>query len=172
MKSHEAVVLSYTDVKVSADCTVDVEPRIVTEREFSTLNRRLHVFERILVVLTLATWYAADGALAIQIRNPSSEYMPLPRALVLGTLSTVPVESLEQLYANAVVALPRTVADVKRRNLNCVNHHHPLSWTLPLRLSSKPPFLTREVGAVRLSLSAKRLGKCTVAEATLPLPSD
>ena len=62
------------------------------------------VFEKIIVARTFATWYAADGSVAVQLANPSSDGVALPIGLCLGQLCTaVSVVTPDQLlvYINS-----------------------------------------------------------------------
>ena len=85
---HEAVVVAYTDCSPAHDSTVAVEPLIMSEREFLE-SRSSSVFEKIIVARTLATWYATDGSVAVQISKPSCDGVALPIGLCLGQLLTV-----------------------------------------------------------------------------------
>ena len=64
----------------------------MSEREFLESSRS-SVFEKIILARTLATWYAADGSVAVQITNPSCDGIALPIGLYLGQLFTVSVGS-------------------------------------------------------------------------------
>ena len=79
---HEALVVAFTDCPPAHDSTV-VEPLIMSEREFLESSSS-SVFEKIIVARTLATWYAADGSVAVQIANPSCDGVALPIGLCLG----------------------------------------------------------------------------------------
>ena len=45
------------------------------------------MFEKIIVARTLATWYAADGSVAVQIANQSNDGVALPIGYVLVSCS-------------------------------------------------------------------------------------
>ena len=92
---HEALVVAFTDCPPAHDSTVVVEPLIMSEREFLESSSP-SVFEKIIVARTLATWYAADGSVAVQIANPSCDGVALPIGLCLGQLFTVSVVTPDQ----------------------------------------------------------------------------
>ena len=70
------------------------------------------MIENIIVVRTLATWYAADGSVAVQIANPSSDGVALPIGLCLGQLFTVPVVTPGQSHVNAVTKTPDSLDEL------------------------------------------------------------
>ena len=45
--------------------------------------------QKIIVARTLATWYAADGSVAVQVADPSSYGVALPIGLCLDRLLTL-----------------------------------------------------------------------------------
>ena len=98
---HEALVVAFTDCPPAHDSTVVVEPLIMSELECLECSSS-SVFEKIIVAHTLATWYAADGLVAVQIANPSSDGVALPISLWLGHLFTVSVVTPDQLHVKAV----------------------------------------------------------------------
>ena len=110
---HEGVAVVYTDCLPSKDCTVVVEPRIVTEDEFSHDNT-LAPFKKIIVARTLATWSASDGSVVVQIANPSQDGVRLSSGLCLGHLYTVSVVTPDQLHVNAVANTPVSDEDICR----------------------------------------------------------
>ena len=69
-------------------------------------------FERVIVARTLTTWLAADGSVAVQIANPSSESLALHAGLEIGKLSSVAVVSPAQLHVHAVAAKPNTPTEI------------------------------------------------------------
>ena len=97
----------FTDCPPAHDSTVVVEPLIMSEREFLESSSS-SVFEKIIVARTLATWYAADGSVAVQISNPSCDGVALPIGLCLGQLFTVSVVTPDQLHVNAVAKTPKS----------------------------------------------------------------
>ena len=70
------------------------------------------MFEKITVDRTLATWYAADCSVAVQIANPSFDGVALPIGLYLGQLFTVSVVTPYQLHVNAVAKFPKSVEEL------------------------------------------------------------
>ena len=102
---HECLAVAYTDRLPPEDCTVVVEPRVVTEDEFHT-NTNVAPFQNIIVARTLATWHASDGSVVVQIANPSSNGVRLHPGLCLGQLSTVSVVTPDHLRVNAVANTP------------------------------------------------------------------
>ena len=108
---HEALVVAFTDCPPTHDSTVVVEPFIMSEREFLESSSS-SVFEKIIVARTLATWYAADGSVAVQIANPSCDGVALPIGLCLGQLFTVSVVTPDQLHVNAVAKTPKSVDEL------------------------------------------------------------
>ncbi len=167
---HEALAVAYTDCVPPEDCTVVVEPRIVTE-DTAVHNKSLGVFEHIIVARTLGTWNASDGSVVVQLANPSSQQVHLPDNLCLGELFTVSVVQPDQLRVNAVANTPVTDEDVRRARSELEG---PLSKAfsnttltddqrdavLDLCARFRPVF----------SLSMSELGECTIAEATFPVP--
>ena len=77
---HEAVVVDYADCPPSHDSTVVVEPLIMSELGFLECSSS-SVFGKNIVARTLATTYAADGSVAVQIANPSFDGVALPIGL-------------------------------------------------------------------------------------------
>ena len=75
---HEALVLAFTDCCPDSDCTVVVEPRLVTEEEMSRVDRPA-VFESLIVARTLSNWSAENGSAVVQVANASSESISLPK---------------------------------------------------------------------------------------------
>ena len=65
----ESLAVAYTDCLPPEDCTVVVEPRVVTEKDFSD-DGTLGPFKNILVARSLATW---SGSVVVQICNPSGD---------------------------------------------------------------------------------------------------
>ena len=76
------------------------------------------VFEKIIVARTLATWYAADGSVAVQIANPSCDGVALPIGLCLGQLFTVSVVTPDQLHINAVAKTINQLMNSFKPNLS------------------------------------------------------
>lgn len=109
----EALAVAYTDCLPPEDCSVVVEPRIVSETDLSQ-DGTLAPFENIIVARTLATWHASDGSVVVQICNPSSDNVCLPDGLCLGKLSTVSVVSPDQLHVNAVANTHVTGEEVRK----------------------------------------------------------
>ena len=81
---HEALVVALTNCPPAHDSTVVVEPVKMYERECLE-SRTSSVFENIIVARTLATGYAADGSVAVQIANPSCDGVALPIGCLLYT---------------------------------------------------------------------------------------
>ena len=73
---HSAVITAFADMKPLQDTEVIIEPRILSENEMSCDIRPVE-FERVAVARTLTTWLAADGPVAVQRANPSSESLAL-----------------------------------------------------------------------------------------------
>ena len=82
----ESLAVAYTDCLPPEDCTVVVEPRIVTEKDLSD-DATLEPFKSILVTRTLATWSASDGSVVVQICNPSGDDVCLLPGLHLGNFT-------------------------------------------------------------------------------------
>ena len=152
---HSAVITAFTDIKPLQDLKVIIEPRILSENEMPC-DSRLVEFERAIVVCTLTTWPAADGSVAVQIANPSSESLALRAGLEIGKLSSVAVESPARLHVHAVAAAPKSPTEIAAARAE-------LQQSAILDLCAK----CRPV----LSLSRAELGKCNTAEATFPLPA-
>ena len=104
---HEALVVAFTDYLPSCDCAVVSEPRIMSELKFLQSDSP-SVFEKIIVAHTFATWYAADGSVAVQVANPSSYGVALPIELCLGQLFTVSIVTPDQLHVNAIAKTPES----------------------------------------------------------------
>ena len=148
-----------------------VEPRIVTEADFAA-DGKLEPFNNIIVARTLATWHASDGSVVVQIANPSSDGVSLPPKLCLGHLSTVSVVTPDELHVNAVANTPVTDEEVRRARSDLEG---PLS-----KAFSETTFTSEQKESVLdlcakyrpvFSLSMSELGRCTIAEATFPVPS-
>ena len=92
---------------------VFVEPRNMSELEFLESGSSA-VFEKIIAARTLATWYAADGSVAVQLANPSSDGVALPISVCLGQLFTVSVVTPDQLHINAAAKTPESVDELAR----------------------------------------------------------
>lgn len=167
---HEALAVAFTDCLPPQDCTVIVEPRIVSETEISDDNS-LAAFKNIVVARTLSTWKASDGSVAVQIANPSTDGVALPVGLCLGQLFTVSVVSPDQLHVNAVANTPKTAEEIRRARSELEG---------PLKKAFADTTLTPDQQASVLDLCAKfrpvfslsmaELGRCTIAEATFPVP--
>ena len=70
------------------------------------------MLEKIIVARTLATWYAADGSVAVQVANRSTDGVALPIGLRLGQLFTVSVVTPDQLHVNPVAKTPKSVDEL------------------------------------------------------------
>ena len=58
-------------------------------------SNRQSVFAKIMVTRTVATWCTSDdGAVQVQVANPSSEHVALPAGLKLGSLSLVNITTI------------------------------------------------------------------------------
>ena len=110
---HEALAVAYTDCLPPQDCTVIVEPRIVSEADASK-DGSPAAFEKIVVARTLATWHSSDGSVAVQIANPSTDNVALLSGLCLGHLYTVSVVSPDHLHVNAVASTPQSAEEIRR----------------------------------------------------------
>ena len=117
----------HTDCLPSKDCTVVVEPRIVTEDDFSHDNT-LAPFKKAIVARTLATWSASDGSVVLQIANPSQDSVRLSPRLCLGHLYTVSVVTPYQLHVNAVANTTVSDEDIRRARSDLEG---PLSKAFP-----------------------------------------
>ena len=113
---HEGLAVVYTDCLPPEDCTVVVEPRIVTEDDFSN-DANLAPFKKIIVARTLATWHASDGYVVLQIANPFTDYAYLSPGICLGHLCTVSVVNTDQLHVNAVTNTPISDEDILPRQV-------------------------------------------------------
>ena len=83
------------------------------------MARSRQVFEKIIVARTLATWYAADGSVAVQIANPSTDDgVALPIGLCLGQLFTVSAVTPDQLHINAVAKTINQLMNSFKPNLS------------------------------------------------------
>ena len=68
--------------------------------------------EQVILARTLTTWPAADGSVAVQIANPSSESLALHAGLEIGKLPSVAVVSPAQLHVHAIAASPLTPNEI------------------------------------------------------------
>ena len=113
---HMVVVTAYTNTKPYVDTAVVVEPWLPSEPELSCSNPQ-PVFEKIMVVSAVATWCTSDGAVQVQVANPSSEHVALPAGLKLGSLSPVNITTVKRApingtsYVSSVAASPQTSTD-------------------------------------------------------------
>ena len=96
---HMVVVIAYTNTKSSVDTAVVVEPLLPSEPELPCSNPQ-SVFEKIMVARTVATWCTSDGAVQVQVANPSSEHVALPAGLKLGSLSPVNITTVKRAPSN------------------------------------------------------------------------
>ena len=110
---HEALVVAFTDCPPVKDSTVVVEPPIMSEFEFIE-SRISSGFEKIIVACTLATWYAADVSVAVQLAKRSADGVALPIGLCLGHLFKLSVVAPDQLHVNAVAKTPKSVDELAR----------------------------------------------------------
>lgn len=124
-----------------------------------------------IVARTLATWHASDGSVFVQIANPSPDGVSLLPQLCLGRLYAVSVVARDKLHVNAVANNPVSDEEVRRARSDLEG---PLS-----KAFSDSRFTTEQKEAVIdlcakyspvLSLSKSKLGRCTIAEATSPVP--
>ena len=147
----------------------------MSEREFLESSSS-SVFEKIIVARTLATWYAADGSVAVQIANPSCDGVALPIGLCLGQLFTVSVVTPDQLHVNAVAKTPKSVDELAQAKSELEGPLSKAFTNTKLTTDQKASVLDlcvryRPVFALLMS----ELGRCTNAEATFPfdtLPID
>ena len=96
------------------------------------------MFEKIVAARTLATWHAADGSVAMQIANPSSDGVALPIDLCFGRLFTVSVVTPDQLHLNAVAKTPTSFDELPQAKSPRLKVPSPkLLLTLSLRLTRK-----------------------------------
>ena len=65
---------------------------------------KLRVFERLVVARTAITWRTADGSVWLQIANPSSRGVKIPKGLTLAYLSTSTVTEKPEVQVSAVAA--------------------------------------------------------------------
>ena len=169
---HEAIVVAFTDSSPAHDSTVVVEPLIMSEREFLESSSP-SVFEKIIVARTLATWYAADGSVAVQIANPSCDGVALPIGLCLGQLFTVSVVTPDQLHVNAVAKTPKSVDELAQAKSELEGPLSKAFTNTKLTTDQKASVLDLCVRYRPVfALSMSELGCCTNAEATFPLPPD
>ena len=103
---HKALVVAFTDCPPAHDFTVGVEPLIMSALYFLESSSS-SVFVNIIVARTLATLYAADGSVSMQISNPFSDGVAVPIGLRLGRLFSVSVVTPDQLHVNAVAKTPK-----------------------------------------------------------------
>ena len=144
----------------------------MSEREFLESSSS-SVFEKIIVARTLATWYAADGSVAVQIANPSCDGVALPVGLCLGQLFTVSVVTPDQLHFNAVAKTPKSVVELAQAKSELEGPLSKAFTNTKLTTDQKayvPDLCARYRPICALSMS--ELGRCTNAEATSPLPTD
>ena len=169
---HEALVVAFTDCLPPHDCSVVVEPKIVSGENIST-EKSLIAFEKIIVARTLATWSATDGSIVVRVANPSSDGVALPINLCLGHILSVTIVSPDQLHVNAVARTPKSPTEIQNAKSELED---PLSGAFEnttLTSVEKDAVLTlcanyRPV----FSLSMSELGCCTTATVTFPLPND
>ena len=113
--THTHTHTAYTNTKPSVDTAVVVEPWLPSEPELPCSNPQ-SVFEKIMVARTVATWCTSDGAVQVQVANPSSEHVALPAGLRLGSLSPVHIATVKRApindtYVSSVAASPQTPTD-------------------------------------------------------------
>ena len=111
---HEAFVVAFTDCPPAQDsnAVLLVEPLIMSGLECLESSCS-SVFEAIIVARTLSNWHAADGSVAVQIANLSSDGVALPNDLYLGQLFTLSVVSTpDRFHVNAVPKTPTSVDEL------------------------------------------------------------
>ena len=111
---HETLVVAFTDCLPSCGCAFVIEPRIMSELDFLPANSS-SVFEKNIVARTLATWYAADGSVAVQVANPPSygvALIALRIGLCLGQLLNVSIVTPDQLHVNATAKTPESADEL------------------------------------------------------------
>ena len=82
----EASVLAFTSNPLLVDTDVLLESRLVPQSEMSRYSglEKLRVFERLVVARTAITWRTADGSVWLQIANPSSRGVKIPKGFALA----------------------------------------------------------------------------------------
>lgn len=169
---HEALVVGFSDQPPQQDCTVVVEPKIVSAEDIAA-DKGLAAFEKIIVARTLATWSATDGSVVVQVANPSSDGVALPVHLCLGSVLSVSIVSPDQLHVNAVAHSPTSPSEIHSAKSELEGPLSKAFENTTLTPVQKDDVLTlcaryRPV----FSLSMSELGRCTTAEATFPLPTN
>ena len=167
---HEGLAVVYTDYLPPEDCTVIVEPRIVTARLFFK-QHKIKPFKNSAVARTLAMWHAFDGSVVIQIANPSADSIRLHPSLCLGhcppCLLLLPINYVSTLSRIAPSLMRIFAAPGLTLRVLCLKRF--LIPTSPLNKKNPPLTLCAKHRSV-FSLSMSDLGRCTIAEATFPVP--
>lgn len=114
---HEALGVAFSDCLPPRDCTVTVEPRMLTDDEMTDDTSRA-AFSHVVIARTLSVWTALDGSVAVQIASPSSNGVAIPASLCLGDLLTVSVAFPDQLHAKAVANTLQSAEELSRYELN------------------------------------------------------
>ena len=167
----EASVVVFIDTKPLVDTDVVLEPRMISQSEFSECNgaKTFQTFERV-VARTTATWRAADGSIWLQIANPSTRSVTIPAHLTLAPLSTATVTGTPELRIRAVAASPKNKDElaVAREALEPALAKAFADTTFSPEQVSEVVDLCAKYRPV-FSLSPDELGCCKIAEATFPL---
>ena len=142
------------------------------------------VFEKIIVARILATWYAADGSVAVQITNLVIELLYL-LVYVLVSYSLCQQRRLINCTSTLLRKLLNQLMNSLKPNLSlkvpCPKHLLILSLQLTRKLMSQIcahgtvlslPCPCQSLVVAVFALSMSELGRCTNAEATFPLPTD
>ena len=79
--------------------------------KYSSLEK-LQVFERLVVARTATVWRTADGSVWLQIANPSSRGVIIPKGLILAYLSTPTVTKRPEVQVSAVAASPENLEEL------------------------------------------------------------
>ena len=165
----ESLAVAYTDCLPLEDCTVVLKPRIVTEKDFPTtqhlsLSRTFSApvlqLRGVLLMALLSYKYATHLVMV------SAFY-----GLHLDNFYTASVVTPDQLNINAVGFTPVPDEDVRRTRSDLEGP--------PFKAFASSTFTEQQKGAVLdlfaknrpvFSLSMSKLGRCTIAEATYPVP--
>ena len=163
---HEGLAVAYADCLPPEDCTVVVEPLVVTEKDVAD-DAKLEPFKHAIVARTIATWKASDGSVVVQIADPCGDGVCLSPGLCLGHLSAVSIVTPDQLHVDAVANTPAQEEEVRRARSNLGG---------PLSKAFSNSTFSDEQQEVVLDLCAKyrpvslpmsELGRCSIAEATV-----
>ena len=168
---HATMVCAYTDSQPVVDCDVVIEPPnwSVEQLRFSDAEITTAT-QNAVTARTLSSWQAKDGAVWVQLANPSAEHIKVPADTVVGSLTTVSTVEPDAQYLSAVASMPNTPDQIRQAQQD-------LRKALDLSFADTTFSEGQRDAVITLcakfrpifSLNTQELGRCKIAEAQIPL---